>query len=80
MRRFHMIYLKLANYSELGFSEEQLDWLDAITTFNLNARYDSYRQAFYRKCTSEFTQDWIDKILNLRTWIKDKQSRSQKDL
>jgi HEPN domain-containing protein len=64
---------KLANHSNLGFSEEQLDWLDTITTFNLNARYDSYKQAFYKKCTPEYTQEWFDKILNLRSWIKDKQ-------
>ena len=33
---------KLASISKMDFSEEQLDWLDTITTFNLNARYDSY--------------------------------------
>ncbi|MCF8297267.1 MAG: HEPN domain-containing protein [Saprospiraceae bacterium] len=64
---------KLASYSNLNFSEEQLDWLDTITAFNLNARYDSYKQAFYRKCTPEYTKEWIDKILKLRSWIKDKQ-------
>jgi|SRR3972149_7100067 len=64
---------KLAKLSNLGFSEEQLDWLDTITTFNLNARYDSYKQAFYKKCTPEYSREWIEKIKNLRTWIKDKQ-------
>ena len=66
---------KLASVSRLEFSEEQLDWLDTITTFNLNARYDSYKQAFYKKCTPVFTKEWIDKILKLRSWIKDKQSK-----
>ncbi len=61
---------KLANKTNFSFSEEQLDWLDTITTFNLNARYDSYKQAFYKKCTPEFTKEWFDKILELRTWIK----------
>ena len=65
---------KLANLSKLGFSEEQLDWLDTITTFNLNARYDSYKQAFYKKCTPEYSYEWINKIQNLREWIKYKQS------
>jgi len=64
---------KLASFSKLNFSEEQLDWLDTITTFNLNARYDSYKQAFYQKCTPEFTMYWIDIIKRLRLWIKDKQ-------
>ena len=29
---------KLANVSGLEFSEEYLDWLDTISTFNMNAR------------------------------------------
>lgn len=66
---------KLASFSGLAFSEEQLDWLDTITAFNLNARYDSYKQAFYKKCTPVYTEEWFDKILKLRTWIKDKQSK-----
>ncbi|MGV8095239.1 MAG: HEPN domain-containing protein [Mangrovibacterium sp.] len=63
---------KLANLSGIEFSEKQLDWLDTITAFNLNARYGSYKQAFYIKCTPEYTKEWIDKISNLRSWIKDR--------
>ncbi len=63
---------KLAKLSGLAFSEEQLDWLDTISTFNMNARYDSYKEAFYRKCTFEFTTEWIDKINILQSWIKEK--------
>lgn len=63
---------KLAKYSKLPFSEEQLDWLDTITTFNLNARYDTYKEAFYKKCTQGFSSEWIDKITTLRTWIKNR--------
>ena len=65
--------VKLSALTKLEFSEEQLDWLDTITAFNLNARYDNYKQAFTRKCTLEFTKDWIEKIKLLRTWIKEKQ-------
>lgn len=64
---------KLAAQSGLNFTEEQLDWLDTITTFNLNARYDSYKQAFYKKCTPDFSKYWISKIKSLYTWIKHKQ-------
>ncbi|MGE0087909.1 MAG: HEPN domain-containing protein [Bacteroidales bacterium] len=63
---------KLASISKLEFSEEQLDWLDTITTFNINARYDSYKQAFYKKCTPEFSKEWIEKIKKIRLWIKDR--------
>jgi len=63
---------KLANNTKLEFSEEYLNWLDTITAFNLNARYDTYKQVFKNKCTPEFTLEWIEKIKQLRTWIKEK--------
>lgn len=63
---------KLAKVSGVEFSEEHLDWLDAISTFNMNARYDSYKEAFYRKCTHGYTTEWIDKIKILQSWIKEK--------
>ncbi len=63
---------KLAILSGLKFTEEYLDWLDTITTFNMNARYDSYKEAFYKKCTYDFTTEWLEKIKILQSWIKEK--------
>ena len=63
---------RLAELTKIGFSTEHSDWLDTITTFNMNARYDSYKQTFYKKCTPEFTSEWIEKIKTLRIWIKRK--------
>jgi HEPN domain-containing protein len=65
---------KLAKLTGLTFSEEYLDWLDTISTFNLNARYDSYKDAFFKKCTLGFTSEWIGKIEILQSWIKEKLS------
>jgi len=45
------------------------EWLDEITTFNLNARYDDYKQSFYKRCTPEFSKEWFDKIEILRQWL-----------
>ena len=64
---------KLAKLSHLPFSEDYLDWLDTISTFNMNARYDSYKEEFYKKCTFVFTNEWIEKIKELQSWIKMKQ-------
>ena len=44
--------------------------LDVITGFNINARYDSFKEDFYKKCTPEFSAEWIEKIIALRLWIK----------
>lgn len=66
----HNLY-RIAELSEIEMSEEQADWLDKITTFNLNARYDDYKREFYSLCTYDFTKEWIEKIKILRSWIKE---------
>ncbi len=49
---------RLSKLSGLIFERQHLEWLDTITTFNLNTRYDTYKQEFYKKCTPEFTLVW----------------------
>jgi len=61
---------KLAKISQIGLEENHKKLLDTISTFNLNARYDDYKQDFYKKCTVEFTDIWIQEIKKLREWIK----------
>jgi len=43
---------------------------DSISRFNIRARYDDYKQSFYKICTDDFTIEWINKIKDTRTWIK----------
>ena len=64
--------MRLSKFCELEISEEHKEWLDTITTFNINARYESYKKEFYKKCTKEYSLQWIDKIKILREWIKNK--------
>src|SRR5699024_9725327 len=61
--------LRLAEKSGLTFSNEQKDLLDILTTFNINARYPDYKQAFYRKSTQTFTAEHIKKIKEMRLWL-----------
>ena len=61
---------RLAKLSQIEFNETNKKWLDTITTFNLNARYDNYKQDFYKRCTSEYTEEWVAIIKELRLWIK----------
>ena len=65
----HNLY-RLAELLELDLSDEYADWLDEITSFNLNARYDDYKLEFYSICTSDYTKTWINKIKRIRAWIK----------
>lgn len=65
----HNLY-RLAELSNIDLTDEQSDWLDKVTSFNLNARYDDYKREFYSLCTPEFAKEWIEKIKILREWIK----------
>jgi len=66
----HNLY-RLGELIGLDMSDEYSDWLDEITSFNLNARYDDYEKEFYQLCTSDYTKTWIEKIKTVRTWIKE---------
>jgi HEPN domain-containing protein len=61
---------RLAKLSEIELNDEHKRQLDTITTFNLNARYDDYKQDFYKKCSSTYANIWILNIKELRSWIK----------
>lgn len=63
---------RLAKLSELTLEDEHKRWLDTISTFNINARYDDYKQDFYRKCTPEYATTWFTNIKTIREWIKTK--------
>lgn len=64
--------LRLAENCNLEMTHEQSDWLEAITRFNLKARYEDYKSDFRMVCTPEFTAEWIEKIEKLRQWLKEK--------
>lgn len=65
----HNLY-RLAELCDLELTDEYSDWLDTITSFNINARYDDYRKEFQNLCTHEYTDTWIGRIKELRKWIK----------
>ena len=61
---------RLAKQSGMDFENKHGEWLDTITTFNISARYDSYKHSFYKRSTPAFTAEWVEKIKELREWIK----------
>jgi HEPN domain-containing protein len=63
--------LRLAELSKLNLTQEQKKDFATITTFNINARYDDYKQSFFKKCTKEFTDIWIEKLKYYQQWIKE---------
>lgn len=67
---------RLAEKADLNLSEEQMNVLVTVTTFNLRARYDDYKLAFYKTCTKKFAEKWIGEIKGFRKWIKEQLLKS----
>ena len=62
----------LAKKCEIELSDDMILQLDVITSFNINTRYDSFKEDFQKRCTPEFSNEWINNIKILRKWIKEK--------
>jgi HEPN domain-containing protein len=63
---------RLASKAELNLSLEQKDLLDEISAFNIQARYDDYKEEFKKKCTEEFARQYFMQAKDFIIWI-DKQ-------
>ena len=62
--------LRLSEKSGLELNDDQKDFLVTVTAFNIRARYDDYKLAFYKTCTKDYTKKWIEEIKGFRKWIK----------
>jgi len=65
----HNLY-RIAELCEIKMTHEYSDWLDTITSFNINARYNDYKKEFHNLCTREYAESWTSRIKELRKWIK----------
>jgi len=62
---------RIAAMSELPLSEAQEDFLDEVTTFNIDARYTDEKDRFHKKATKEFTGKYIKEIKEFCEWLKE---------
>lgn len=60
----HDLY-KLAVETDIDISEKEKAELDEISTFNVAARYDIFKQRLYQKATEEFANKWMEIGRNL---------------
>jgi HEPN domain-containing protein len=54
--------LRIAEKANLTLSEEQKNFLDTLTSFNIKARYDDYKLNFYKMCTKGFASEYTVKV------------------
>lgn len=61
--------LYLAEKAGLELIPERLELFEIITDFNLEARYPDEKFSFFKKCTREFTANYLAKIEEIREWL-----------
>lgn len=49
--------------------EQQLDF-ETISRFNIEARYEDYKQEFYKMATKDFAKGWIIKCEEYYRWLQ----------
>lgn len=63
--------LKLATEAKLELNKEDQNLLLEITEFNITARYPDYKKQFRKKCTKEFSTNYVKKIEDLFRCIQE---------
>ena len=61
-------------------SDEQKDFLDKVTNFNIEARYPEDKDALYHRLSKQTCRQIIDETKQLMQWIKDELSVATKPL
>lgn len=67
---------RLAIIAKLEVSDERKKFLNEITKFNIQARYDDIKLAFYKKATKDYTGKYVEITEELIIWLK-KEFRKQ---
>ena len=67
-------HTRLANGSGLyeQMNDDQRDFLDTITNYNIEARYPEDKAELLRTLTEQFCRQMIDETKQLQQWIKDR--------
>ena len=56
--------------TEVKFEKSQLELLSQISTFNIAARYDDYKQNFYKTCDKKFATKYLKASKDIIKWLK----------
>lgn len=52
--------VRLTEATGLAMDQKRAKELSEISSFNISARYDDYKQQFYKKATLEYAQNWLE--------------------
>ncbi len=61
----------LAKRCNIALDEKKTTILITCNSFNISARYEDYKDEFYKRCTEAYTYEQIKNIEEVRTWLKE---------
>ena len=70
----NLVYL--SEKADLELSDENLELLEEVSVFNLEARYPDDKFSYYKKSTLEFTENKLKQIEWLKKWLLQKLQQS----
>ena len=59
----------LSEKISLNLTAEQLELLETITDFNMEARYPDEKFSFKKRCTKDFSEKYLNDIQVFREWL-----------
>lgn len=62
--------IRLAKLTGYRLNDEYLAWLEEITDFNIDSRYDDEKLAFYKKATIKFAEKWLFCCQKIIKWLE----------
>ena len=66
----NLVYL--SEKAGLELNDENLELLEEVSDFNLEARYPDDKFSFYKKSTMKFTENKLKQIKRLKKWLLQK--------
>ncbi|MBI5003957.1 HEPN domain-containing protein [Candidatus Kaiserbacteria bacterium] len=61
---------RLASDAGLQLSDTMQESLAEINTFNIKGRYDEFKSQFYKKATTEYTENYLRETEHILVWLK----------
>ncbi len=59
----------LYNQTELKLTAEQVDFLGVMNAWNLEGRYQDYKDKLYKRSTKSYTEEKLKLVNDLRLWL-----------
>ena len=62
--------LLLVEKTNLKINDVDAQLLSDVNGFNIRARYDDYKNSFYKKATASYAKNYFDKVKKFKLWLK----------